>query len=85
MSVLNGLKRIFVVKTWIRAVRNTYEMIMAGCLCVNVIWMAFELQFHGSKSAYAAGQHIVDSRPLKYYMDYMRKAAQTATLRASTS
>ncbi|CAJ1423454.1 unnamed protein product [Effrenium voratum] len=34
---------------------NTYEMIMALCLCINVFWMAFELQFEGAITGYGLG------------------------------
>lgn len=34
---------------------NTYEMVMAIVLCVNVFWMALELQFNGTLKAHRIG------------------------------
>ncbi|CAE7445714.1 unnamed protein product [Symbiodinium sp. CCMP2592] len=41
------------MREWLQS--NKYEMIMAGILLLNVLWMAFELQVHGSKSGFLIG------------------------------
>ena len=40
-------------KIWLQSSR--YEMVIAMILCINVLWMAFELQFYGSLAGYDMG------------------------------
>ncbi|CAE7589652.1 unnamed protein product, partial [Symbiodinium necroappetens] len=41
------------IRAWLQS--HQYEMVMAGILLLNVLWMAFELQVHGSKSGFLIG------------------------------
>eukprot|EP00438_Fugacium_kawagutii_P019745 Skav227351 [mRNA] locus=scaffold1665:115538:116446:+ [translate_table: standard] len=45
------MSRVEILREWLQS--NTYEMIMA--ICINVVWMAIELQFHGLVSGYKIG------------------------------
>jgi len=41
------------MRTWLMS--NRFEMLISFALCVNVLWMAFELQIHGSMAGYEIG------------------------------
>ncbi|CAE7233665.1 NaCP60E [Symbiodinium natans] len=51
--------RIEKLRDWLQS--NQYEMLMASVLLLNVLWMAFELQVHGSESGWLIG---VSDEPL---------------------
>jgi len=48
------------LQAWLQS--HKYEMVIAGVLCVNVLWMAFELQLSGADTGYHIG--VVSSPPV---------------------